>query len=394
VEQDRGFGFKTLVANATCAPLRIGINALYLIPGGVGGTEIYLRSLLQALAAIDIRNEYFIYANGETDSDLAPRSDRFHMVCTGVRARFRPGRILYEQTILPWLLRRDRISVLLNPGFTGPLSFADRSVTVFHDLQHKLHPEFFRWFELPFWNFLLWASARWSRSLIAVSQASAADLARFYPGSAGKTFVIRHGVDEEFFRIAERRVPGRTAEAYLLTVSTLHPHKNLDRLLDAFSRFRLLHPGFHLVVAGLRGFAVQALEEKRRNLKLESSVRFTGWIPRTELYRLFEHAHAFVAPSEFEGFGMPLIEALAAGIPTACSTIGPFDELTGDECARFRPDSIVEMTRAMSLISSDADFRQRATVAGPARARSFDWRLSATLTLDALERASCASKTT
>jgi len=376
------------VAEAACGPLRIGINALYLIPGGVGGTEIYLRSLLEALAAIDLRNEYFIYANAETDSGLAPPSPRFHLVCTGVRARFRPGRILSEQTVLPLLLRKNRIDVLLNPGFTGPVSFANRSVTVFHDLQHKRHSEYFRWFDLPFWNLLLWAMAKSSRLLIAVSQATAADLARFYPSSRGKTVVIPHGVDEEFFRIAERRASIRTPEPYLLTVSTLHPHKNLHRLLDAFSQFQLSHPEYRLIVAGLKGFAAQALEEKRRSTGLEGSVQFTGWIPREEIYRLFERAHAFIAPSEFEGFGMPLIEALAAGIPTACSAIPPFDELAGGGCARFRPDSIEEMAQAMVLVSSDPDFRERATVTGPARARRFDWRGTAASTLRALEQVS------
>src|SRR5690348_2355385 len=137
------------------SPLRIGINALYLIPGKVGGTEVYLRSLLAALGEIDDRNEYFVYVNAETGRDLVPDSPRIRFVQTGVRATFRPARVVAEQTSLPLLLRSDRIHVLLNPGFTGPISFGRRSLTVFHDLQHKRHAEYFRWFDLPFWNLLL-----------------------------------------------------------------------------------------------------------------------------------------------------------------------------------------------------------------------------------------------
>ena len=369
------------------SPLRIGVNALYLIPGGVGGTEIYLRSLLKALPEVDNRNEYFVYANVETGPDLVPSSPRFHFVQTGVKARVRPARILYEQAMLPRLLRRDAIDVLLNAGFTCPLSFGGRSVTVFYDLQHKRHPEFFRWFDRPFWNLLLKASAVRSRGLIVISRATESDLVRYYPKAKNKTFVVPVGVDPEFFRIGERRNHAAPGERYLLTVSTLHPHKNLDRLLQAFAEFRRTRPEFRLVIAGLKGFATQTLEDRRRELGLEDSVRFTGWISRAELYLLFERANACIAPSEFEGFGMPLSEALAAGLPTACSTIEPFEEIAGDAAVRFAPESISEMIDAMTTVTSNADFRARARVAGPARAHLFDWPGSARRMLEVIEKA-------
>jgi glycosyltransferase involved in cell wall biosynthesis len=368
-------------------PLRIGVNALYLIPGGVGGTEIYLRSLLAALAEVDERHVYFIYANAETESDLVPASPRFHFVQTGVKARFRPGRILFEQAGLARLLRRDAIDVLLNPGFTGPVSFGAHSVTVFHDLQHKRHPEFFRWFDRPFWNLLLWASATRSRGLIADSEATAVDLVRYYPQTAGKVAVVPLGVDEKLFRIGERRCPEQHPEPYLLTVSTLHPHKNIERLMRAFALFRASRSEFRLVVAGFKGFAARELAVTRRELGLQESVRFTGWIPREDLYSLFEHADACVAPSLFEGFGLPVVEALAAGIPTACSAIAPFEEIAGDAAVRFAPESVEEIAEAMRRITSDENFRAVARVQGPARARLFDWRSSARLTIAALEKA-------
>ena len=372
-------------------PLRIGVNALYLIPGHVGGTEIYLRSLLAALAEVDDRNEYFVYVNAETAGtslDDTPRfhSPRFHTIACGVHAGFRPLRILWEQTVFLWLLSRDRIDALLNPGFTAPVLFARHSVTVFHDLQHKRHPEFFRWFDLPFWNLLLWLAVLRSRILIAVSQATAADLIRYYPRAARKTVVIPHGVDAEFFRIGERRgAQGSPAEKYLLTVSTLHPHKNLHRLLDAFRSFRAAHPEFRLVIAGLKGFAADQLAARQRELGLEAAVTFTGWIPRADLYRLFEHATAYIAPSEFEGFGMPLAEALAAGLPCACSAIPPFREVAGSAAARFDPASTDEMAAAMELAACDPAFRSRAPVAGPRQARRFDWHAAARMTLGAIE---------
>jgi glycosyltransferase involved in cell wall biosynthesis len=367
-------------------PLRIGVNALYLIPGGVGGTEIYLTSLIQALAFIDQHNQYFVYVNTETVAGRISFPARFHIVHCRVRASFRPWRILWEQILLPWRLKRDRIDVLLNPGFTAPVLPCRPMVTVFHDLQHKRHPEFFRWFDLPFWNLLLWLSVVRSQGIIAVSEATARDLDRYYPGTRARTVVIHHGVDAEFFRIAERRGAAE-ADKYILVVSTLHPHKNLGRVLEAFGDFRESHADFRLVIAGLKGFAAEQLEVRRRELGLEGSVRFTGWIPRSELYDLFEHATAFIAASEFEGFGMPVVEALAAGIPTACSAIPPFDEIAGSAAFRFNPASVPAIAAAMRVVSCDADFRCRARVAGMAQGRRFDWDATAKLTLKQLESA-------
>src|SRR5207302_10842481 len=99
---------------------RIGVNALYLIPGGVGGTEIYLRELLAALAGIDTANEYFVFTNLETGRDLTPRQANFHSKPQAVRASFRPARILWEQIVLPLEAARYRLDVLFNPGFTAP----------------------------------------------------------------------------------------------------------------------------------------------------------------------------------------------------------------------------------------------------------------------------------
>ena len=371
--------------------LRIGINALYLIPGGVGGTEIYLRFLLRALSRIDKTNDYSVFLNRETDNELVPESRRFHGVRCAVRATSRPARILFEQIRLPRLLARHGIDVLLNPGFTAPLLARCPQVTVFHDLQHKKHPEFFRARDLPFWNMLLAGSAARSNRLIAVSDNTARDLAASFPRAASKIATIPHGVDPEFFEIGKRRpaCPGRT---FILVVSTLHPHKNLERTVEAFQQFRTAHPEYKLVVAGLKGFATTALQDRVRALGLSEDVEFTGWIPRTDLYALFSAANAFFAPSLFEGFGMPLVEALAAGIPTACSSIPTFREIADGIACIFDPTSTEAMRNALETVTRDEDFRSRAVAEGPPRARNFDWDKAAEGTLRELIAATPSRK--
>ena len=245
--------------------MRIGVNALYLLPGGVGGTEIYLRSLLDALARQDTSHEWFVFVNRET-SGLAPTG--FKEVATGVKASFRPGRLLWEQSRLLALSRRLKIDVLLNPGFTAPLIGACPQVTVFHDLQHLRHPEFFRDWELPFWRFFLWGAVQRSRRLIAVSEATRDDILLYYRVPSSKVAVVRHGVDERFFPLATSWVP----QPYILCASTLHPHKNHMRLLRAFARFREEHAGYRLVLTGVKGFVsgpvfqlIEEIRESRRS---------------------------------------------------------------------------------------------------------------------------------
>jgi len=361
-------------------PLRIGVNALYLIPGGVGGTEIYLRSLLAALGEVDAVNRYAVFTNRETGAGLVPARPNFAVLPQPVAAHCRPARLAWEQTALPLAAARARLDVLLNPGFTAPLYAPCPSVTVFHDLQHKRHPEYFRRLDLPFWRLALWAAARTATALIAVSDATAADLRRFYRVPERKLRIVRHGVDPVFFTLAGRRRP----EPLLLTVSTLHPHKNLDRLLEAFAEFRRARPEFRLVVAGLRGFYATELERLRGQLRLADAVEFTGWIPREQLYDLYARAWAFVYPSRFEGFGMPVLEALAAGIPTACSAIAPLDEVARGATLAFDPEDTAALRDAMLRLVSDDPLVRELAAAGPLRAAGYTWETAARGTLDVL----------
>jgi glycosyltransferase involved in cell wall biosynthesis len=361
-------------------PLRIGVNALYLIPGGVGGTEIYLRGLLAALAEIDAVHSYSVFTNRETDPGLVPAANNFRQIPQRVRAASRPARLLWEQTILPLTAAQLKLDVLLNPGFTAPLFCACPQVTVFHDLQHKRHPEYFRWFDLPFWRFFLYGSAHISRRLLADSEATAADLLKYYRLPQPKVKVVPLGVDPVFFEVGTRRQP----ERFLLAVSTLHPHKNLDGLLRAFAIFRRSHPEFRLIVCGMPGFFSGPLHELRDQLGLGDSVEFPGWIPREALHDLYARAWAFIYPSLFEGFGIPVLEALASGVPAACSEIQPIMGVAGDAALLFNPRDPAAIAEALVRITDDPDLRARLAEQGPRRAAQFSWKATAAATRDAL----------
>jgi glycosyltransferase involved in cell wall biosynthesis len=350
--------------------LRIGINLLFLIPGGVGGTEIYTRNLLRALAELDHTNVYFVFRNAETERSIVPDQANFIDCPQPIHARFRPGRILYEQTAFLAALNARRLDVLLNGGYTAPLLCAVPMATVFFDLQYKVHPEYFTRLDLLAWRVLLPASARRSRRIIAISEAARDELERFYPFCTGRTDLVPHGIERRFTAMFAERKLARVRGSYLLAVSTLGPHKNYDGLLRAYARYRERRRDVPLVIAGIKGTQTEQLLALTRSLDLEDSVTFTGWVAREELYALYENALAFVYPSRFEGFGIPVLEALAAGIPTACSAIPSLIEIAGG-CARFfDPDDVDDMVAAIGEITAEG-YSTPIREAGHLRAQSY-----------------------
>ena len=355
--------------------MRIGINALYLVPGGVGGTEIYLRSLVEALDELDTPHTFIVYTNLET----GPLGR--NPAVLPVRGASRPARILFEQVRLPAILRRHRIDALLNPGFTAPVFAPCPQVTVFHDLQHKRHPEYFRWFDLPFWNLFLALSIRRSRRIITVSRTTLEDLRRFYGLAEERIDVVHHGVDPQFFEIGERHEDG----GFLLCPSTTHPHKNHLRLLRVFSELRRHDANLRLVLTGVRGFAAKEVERGVEDLGLRDCVDLLGWVSRERLYEAYRCARAFVYPSTFEGFGMPPLEALAAGLPAALSDIEPIRSLCAGAARFFDPHSDESLHAALEAVLFDQAERKRLRAAGPILASAFTWGRAAELTLRSIE---------
>lgn len=137
----------------------------------------------------------------------------------------------------------------------------------------------------------------------------------------------------------------------------------------------------------MRGFHADALERLREELGLGGAVEFTGWIPREQLYDLYARAWAFLYPSTFEGFGMPVVEAMAAGIPTGCSNIEPLSGIAGDAALQFDPLDPDAICDAMARLVSDGGLRARLAAAGPQRAKLYSWTATARATLDAIAEA-------
>jgi glycosyltransferase involved in cell wall biosynthesis len=172
----------------------------------------------------------------------------------------------------------------------------------------------------------------------------------------------------------------------------LHPHKNIERLVRAFAAFHPSHPDYRLVLAGMKGFHARAVERLVSELGLSSNITITGWTPREELYDLYRRAAVFLYPSTFEGFGMPVVEALAAGIPTACSGIEPLLSIAGGAALFFPPHDEQRITATMKLLIENVSLRDRLALEGPKRAAIFSWERAARETLAVIEAAAQRSK--
>jgi len=366
--------------------MRIGVNLLFLIPGEVGGSEIYTRQILQALASVDSTNNYYIFRNIETGADIVPSGANFHDCPQAVHARSRPARIAYEQSVLLLALAKYRIDVLYNCGFTAPLLAWTPMVTVYYDLQYKRFSKNLKPLELLMSCVLLPASARRSRSIIAMSEAVRADLTKYYPWSERRITLVPHGVDPDFIEIRRDRETRRPSDRkYVLAVSTLMAHKNFDNLLRAFVIFHAAHPSFELIVVGIKGRDTERLEHLRTRLGLDKAVTFTGWLPRHELLDLFVDAEACVYASMFEGFGIPVLEALTAGIPLACSRIKPIEEIAAHAAHYFNPNDVEDIAKALGDVVDDETLRSRLSTEGPVRAQRFDSRANARVLVGVFE---------
>jgi glycosyltransferase involved in cell wall biosynthesis len=367
--------------------MKIGINALYLIPGRVGGSEIYLRRLVSALARIDRENEYVIFTNRENRGTFELGENFIEHHCP-VRGLVRPHRIAWEQLVLPWRVRQRRLDVLHSPGFVAPLFAPCPSVITVLDLIYLEFPQTFPFLARQWMRFLVRHSARRARAVIALSRYSRDEILWALDVPHWKIRAIYLGGGEER---ATPAAPGEAKEVlekhgitppYLLTVAASHPHKNLVRLLEAYYRLEE-KDRCQLVILGVRHnrYGGRLLKTVER-LDLAGRVVFTGWVEEREKEIIYTRAACTVFPSLLEGFGLPVLESMRYGIPVACSDLPSLAEVAGEAVCLFDPYSADSIAAAIRDCLSDRGLRERLIEKGQAHAAHFTWEETARQTLE------------
>jgi glycosyltransferase involved in cell wall biosynthesis len=338
----------------------IGISLLTLVPGISGGSETYARELCRALArGGELRYRVFL-------PDIAP--DAADGLPSTVVPRYRasrtmPGRIaaMSLASVRPGPLRRDLdldsfraihfpLSVMLPPVTRPP------AVTTVLDLQHEEHPEFFGRAELGYRKLVYGWTIRRSRVVVTISEHARQTLIERHGLAPNRVRAIHLAVDHDVFRPGSGR---GTRSDYVLYPARPWRHKNHARLFEAFVRLRQERPELRLVLTGEGDFGA-----------LPAGVEARGRVSREELVGLYRGAAALVFPSLYEGFGMPVVEAMACGCPVASSNATSLPEVVGDAARLFDPLDVDEIAAAVDDVLREPE---QWIEGGLARAQQFTW---------------------
>ena len=370
---------------------RVGINLLYLVPRQVGGTEIYARRLVAALAAERPDVEWICFCGAEAAAELPDPHWPGNVRVVGAPgpSAIKPLRLALEMTWLPAACAHHRVDLLHSLGTTSPLAGPTPRVVTVHDIIYEWYPDAFPAPARLGLQLLVPAGAKRARRVQVGSQATKDEIAGPLGLDPDKIDVIHHG-------LGMRSIPAPTPEAelrerlnlgsapVLLSVSAALPHKNLDRLLRAMPR---LEKDPLLVLVGKDGPESEPLRALAAELGISDRVRFTGWIEDAELEGLYRLAAAFVYPSLHEGFGLPVLEAMHRGVPVACADATSLPEVAGDAAILFDPRSEEAIAAACQRMLDGGPEIDALRAKGVGRAAHFTWKRSARGALASYERA-------
>ena len=371
--------------------MHVGLNLVFLVPGETGGMEVYARELIAALATgrPDLRLTAFV--NLETAASGDSWAQVADVVTVPVHARNRVQWVRGEQQLLPGLARKAGVDVLHSLASTAPISGRFRRVVTIHDLHYRVVPEAHFGVRGLGMRVLVPLAAHRSHRIIAISQSTAADIRRYLRVPPSRVDVIPEGVGaspagdpEPEAALRERHGLGDRAVA--LSVSAKRPHKNLMALLEAVAAM----PAQRRPVLLIPGYATpheQQLRERAQALGIGDDVRFLGWVSGAELEGLYALASVFVFPSLYEGFGLPVLEAMRRGVPVACSNRSSLPEVAGDAALLFDPEDPRAITAAIERLLRDPAEAQRLRSAGREQAARFTWAATARATVASYERA-------
>jgi len=376
--------------------MRVALNLVFLVPGETGGMEVYARELLPRLAAIDGLDPVAIVNRVAAEDRDAPWADggAVRRVVAPVDARDRKQWVWGEQRHVPRLARELRVDLLHSFASTGPARLAGGPprVTTVHDLHYAVVPDAHFGLRGLGMRLLVPAAVKASRRVIADSQATKNDIVRVIGFPAERIDVVHlattlPAADAPATPEAELRARLKLGERpILLSLAAKRRHKNVEGLIDALAAI----PAEQRPVLVVPGYATEhepALRARADAAGVGEHVRFPGWLPRADVEGLWRAAAAHVFPSFYEGFGLPVLEAMARGVPCASSDRASLPEVTGDAALLFDPANPAAIRAAIERLLGDAALRERLRAAGLVRAAQFSWDRCACETGAVYERA-------
>lgn len=369
----------------------VGLNAQLLSDRPTyraAGIARYAHYLLEHLPQAGERFEFRAYVPpGLADRPAHPR---LHLAPSRLPTHRPPVRILWEQLLLPRLLRGGALHHGL--AYALPRACPVPAVVTFHDLSFLLFPQAFRRLRRWYLTLATRSAARRAAAVITVSEHTRRDAIRLLSLSPERVHAVPHGVEEAFRprppdEVEAFRVARGLAQSFFLSVATLEPRKNLAALLEAYAALRREEPrAWPLLIGGAVGWHASPLFERYRELGLEDSVRFLGYLPPAELPLWYNAATVFLYPSLYEGFGLPVLEAMACGTPVLTSDASSLPEVAGQAALIVDPRRVQSLSQGLLDLYRDAGLRAELGQRGVTRAARYSWRATARQTLAVYER--------
>lgn len=325
------------------------------------------------------------------DDEDFDHSNMAHVTMLRISGRvlkYTPMRLLVEQTILPFYMWRYKIDLIHSLHYSFPLvHFKKKRVVTIHDLTSFSMPQMHMAFKKRHYRFYIRRASRDVDAVIFISHSAKADfIVRFgYP--RGLAFVVHHGKSDE---LQPCRNPARLESVkrkymlpsqMILYVGTIEPRKNLVRLVEAFACVTEEFPEYVLVVAGMKGWMYDDLFRRVKELQLTSSVSFPGFIAEEDKVPLLCSARVFTYVSLYEGFGLPVLEALACGVPTIISNTSAIPEVAGSAAILVDPTDVHGIADALRRALQDAELCRSLSEAALLQASKFSWRKTSAETL-------------
>jgi glycosyltransferase involved in cell wall biosynthesis len=355
--------------------------------------EVYARELISALlAAAPADTRFTAFVNREAAAaGGGPWGELLPAVTVPVKARNRVQWVLGEQVLLPRLAAHAGVDLVHSLASTAPIWGDFRRVVTVHDLIYARFPEAHSGLREKGMRVLVPSSARRSARVIADSQSTRNDLIQLLGIRPEQIDVVPLGLgtvrrEEPLSNTETRRRFDLAERSVLLSMSAKRPHKNLGALIGALARIPAEERPL-LVLPGYPTWHEKELRELAATAGVAGDVRFLGWVTGAEIEGLWGIARAFVFPSLYEGFGLPVLEAMARSVPVACSNASSLPEVAGEAALLFDPRDQPAIADALERLLRDESLRDQLRARGLLRVQQFTWERTARLTLDSYKRA-------
>ena len=360
--------------------MRIGLEVSPLAINSTGIPNYILR-LLKGLAHIDADNEYFLYTNKRIPFSLGLPVNFKVVLLKRPLPRFQ----LWFQMALPYRLKREKIDIFHGLFSRLPLVLPVPGILTVHDLSGYKMPRFHKRHTYVT-NQMFPTFIKKASGIIAVSKFTAEELVSIFPDAAEKTTVVHEASPPEYSEVTEKSELNRVRkklnlpESFFLFLGTLEPRKNLTKLLEAFQRVSDSIP-HSLVISGSAGWKTKEFFKRLKTSGIEDRVHLTGFVDGKDIPALLSLSDAFIYPSLYEGFGLPILEAMACGTPVITSNVSSMPEIAGEAAYLIDPQSADSIARGISTLAHDEARRKQLRERGLRRAGEFSWEETARKTL-------------